>query len=66
MGQLFTQSLVVVKYNRVFINPKISWTFYRYVYIFELCQEDRKLTVQGHSFNQVNPLTGKAERPLMA
>ena len=40
--------------------------FYRYVYVFELCQEDRKLTVQGHSSNQVNPLTGKAERPLMA
>ena len=60
MGRLFTQSLVVVKQNRVFINPKISWTFYLYVYIVELCQEDWKLTVQGHSFNRVNPLTGKA------
>ena len=66
MGPLFIQSLVFVKQNHVLINPEISWMFYRYVYVFELCQEDRKLTVQGHSSNQVNPLTGKAERPLMA
>ena len=66
MGQLFKQSLIIVSQNRVLINPQPSWAINRNIYICEQCQEGRKLTVEGHSFNQINPLIEKALRPLIA
>ena len=57
---------VVVQQNRILINPKLRWTFYRNVYICEQCQKGRELRVEEHSFNRINPLIGKALRPLIA
>ena len=35
-------------------------------YICEQCQEGQKLTVEGHFFNEINPLIGRAWGPLIA
>ena len=66
MVWLFKQSLTVTHQNRVPNNPQFSWTFHMNTYICEQCQEGQKLTVEGHFFNEINPLIGRAWGPLIA
>ena len=56
VGWLFTQSSEVVKQNRVLIHLWLSGTFYLNVYFYEKFQESRKLIVEGHLLNEINPI----------
>ena len=55
---LFKQSLpFFFKKNCILFNPWFSWTFYLYIYFCEQCQEGWKLTVKGHLFNPLTPMS---------
>ena len=56
--RFFKQSSVVVYQNCALNNPQFSWTFL-WTFLREQCQVGRKLTVEGHLFNKIDPLIKK-------
>lgn len=57
-GRLFKQSSAAVPKNRGLDYLRVTESFIG-TFVFEKCQEGRKLKVEGLSFNLINPLLRK-------